>query len=121
MIESTFLILLQISAVYAVVGVATAVWFFARRIKQLDPPAAGGSLGFRLSVTPGIIALWPLILLKAVRPHASLGPDRAEELRRNHRVAIVILAVAGVLLFTAAMLWRAPAFQSLPETKTSRP
>jgi hypothetical protein len=121
MIESAFSILLQIAATYAVAGIVTAVWFFVRRIKRLNPSAAGGSLGFRVLVTPGIIALWPLILMKAVRPGSGACPDRAEELRRNHRTAIFILAAAGLLAFATALIWRAPAFNSLPETETTRP
>jgi len=121
MIESAFTILLLISAAYVVAGLATAVWFFVLRIKHLDAPAAGGSLGFRILVAPGVIALWPLILMKAVRPPAGAGPDRAEELRRSHRLAIFILAALGLLTFAAALIWRAPAFRSLPETETIRP
>jgi len=121
MIESAFSILLQIAAAYFGAGIITALWFFARHIKRLDPAAAGGSIGFRVLIAPGVIALWPVILLKAIRPGSSVGPDHAEELRHSHRTAILILATAGVIIFAAAMSWRAPAFKSLPETETTRP
>lgn len=121
MIESVFGTLLKIAAFYGVAGVAIAIWFFARHIKRLAPPTAGGSLGFRALVAPGIIALWPLVLVKALRPDRDDGPDRAEDLRRNHRRFILILAVFGVLVFAAALTWRAPAFKSLPETNTTHP
>lgn len=120
MIESAFSMLLLVCAAYAMAGVSTAVWFYAWHIKRLDAPAAGGSIGFRILVTPGVIALWPLILMMTLRPQMGAGPDRAEELRRNHRMAILILTVAGALVFAAALIWRAPAFNSLPETETIR-
>ncbi len=121
MIESAFGILLKITAAYGVAGVAIAIWFFARQIKRLDLATASGSLGFRVLVAPGIIALWPLVLLKALCPNRDDVLDRAEDLRRNHRRSILILALVGVLVFAAALTWRAPAFKSLPETETTRP
>ncbi len=121
MIETAISLLLKIAAAYGVAGIAIAIWFFARHIKRLDPATAGGSLGFRVLVAPGIIALWPLIVMKAVRPGIGGGPDRAEELRRSHRRAILILTVVGIMAFAAALTWRAPAFKSLPETETTRP
>jgi hypothetical protein len=121
MIESVFTILLLIFGAYAVMGLATAVWFFAWHIKRLDAPAAGGSMGFRILVAPGVILLWPLILMKSVLPPAEPGPDGAEELRRGHRRAIFVLAAVGLLTFAAALIWRMPAFSSLPTTETTRP
>lgn len=121
MIESAFGILLQVATLYAVVGVVTAVWFFARHIKRLDPSAAGGSIGFRVLVAPGVVALWPVILGMVFRKNFDGGAGGAEFLRRNHRVAIVLLAIVGVLLFIAALVWRAPALGDLPSVKIQAP
>lgn len=121
MIESAFRILLQVAAAYALAGVATAVWFFARHIKRLEPSAAEGSRGFRFLIAPGVIALWPVILMKVRSTELDAPCEGAEQLRRAHRLAFILLAVFGILLFTTALVWRAPAFLDLPATEIPAP
>lgn len=53
--------LLRLLAVYAVLGALFAIAFQARGLARLGAPAAQGSAGFRILVTPGVIALWPLL------------------------------------------------------------
>ena len=47
---------------YAQVGVIFAVFFLMRGIYRLDKQARQSSLGFRLIILPGVVALWPLLL-----------------------------------------------------------
>ncbi len=46
---------------HAALGTLFAVAFHWRGLARIDPAAAGGSLGFRMLVTPGVVALWPLL------------------------------------------------------------
>ena len=51
--------------VYAVLGAAFAAWFVVRGIGGLDPAARGSGVWFRLIILPGVVALWPVLALKA--------------------------------------------------------
>ena len=48
--------------VYASLGAVFAIAFVGRGIGSVDPVAKGSSIGFRLIVFPGVVALWPLLL-----------------------------------------------------------
>jgi hypothetical protein len=50
-----------LAAAYLGAGLLFGVFFLARGIERLDPAARGSSLGFRLIVLPGVVALWPLL------------------------------------------------------------
>jgi hypothetical protein len=50
--------------VYLLAGVLFAVAFLARGAGRIDPAAQGTGLGFRLIIGPGVVALWPLLLLR---------------------------------------------------------
>ena len=121
MIEELFSILVKAAGVYLFIGSAVAVLFFCRWIKVIDPTAVGSSKGFKVLVTPGVVALWPVILRMVFRQNTGGDAGGAEALRRNHRVAIVLLAIVGVMLFTAALVWRAPALGDLPSVKIQIP
>jgi hypothetical protein len=56
--------LVWLAAVYVAAGLVFAIPFLARGIEGLDPAARGSSLGFRLIVLPGVVALWPLLALR---------------------------------------------------------
>lgn len=47
---------------YLGIGVAFAIAFQARGLARIDAAAAIGSRGFRVAITPGVIALWPMLL-----------------------------------------------------------
>jgi len=47
---------------YGVLGVLFATAFVARGIASVDPAAKSSTIGFRLIVFPGVVALWPLLL-----------------------------------------------------------
>lgn len=44
--------------VYAAIG----LWFGIVGIQRVDPLVKGSSVGFRLIILPGVVALWPLLL-----------------------------------------------------------
>ena len=100
--------------VYAIVGIGVAVWLHGGEMSRRDATAVGGGWGFRLLVTPGIVALWPLLL---ARP-ASLDPERtvsARTLRGRHRLMVQTLAVLLPILVGLAITTRpAPVLNTEP-------
>ncbi|MEN0020430.1 MAG: hypothetical protein AAF747_06070 [Planctomycetota bacterium] len=55
---------------YVLLGVLFAVPFLLFMVSKLDAHAAGASLRFKLTVLPGCVALWPLLLAKVLRRRA---------------------------------------------------
>jgi len=49
-------------SLYAVVGLIFAIPFVIRGVGRIDPVARSGTVGFRILIIPGTIALWPLLL-----------------------------------------------------------
>ncbi len=47
---------------YLLIGLLVAVPFVFAGVKRIDPSAREGSLGFRLLILPGSVALWPVVL-----------------------------------------------------------
>ncbi len=79
MSEALATLLVRSSGLYLAAGVWVAAWLVRRGLSRLDPRAEGGSWGFRLVVLPGLVALWPLLLMRALR-----GTPLPEE-RTAHR------------------------------------
>ena len=51
-------------AVYAVAGLATAIAFVSVGLSQVLHPPVPATLGARILLVPGAVALWPYILLR---------------------------------------------------------
>lgn len=56
--------ILQGVALYAAAGLVFALLFLALGLIRIDNGAKGAGLGFRLMILPGLIALWPLMLIR---------------------------------------------------------
>lgn len=52
---------------YAAIGVLFAVAFVTRGIGRIDESAHDATLGVRLILIPGSVALWPVLLRKWLR------------------------------------------------------
>jgi hypothetical protein len=61
--------LLNALAVYAVVGLVTAVAFVAFGVRRVQPAAV--SFGTRLLILPGAAALWPYVLIRWLRARSA--------------------------------------------------
>jgi hypothetical protein len=109
--------------VYVFLGILACLLIQFSKLHLLDDSADGGSFGFRIVITPGIILLWPLVLYKTraskkASDMTANGEHQASalQLRSKQRLSIVILAVIIPILFATALLARpnAPELMSMP-------
>ncbi|UYV11442.1 MAG: hypothetical protein NCW75_09025 [Phycisphaera sp.] len=49
---------------YGALGTLVAIPMVLRGVNRLDPAAADGTWGFRLLAIPGVMVLWPLVLIR---------------------------------------------------------
>lgn len=63
--ESLAITILLTLAAYASLGCVFATWFLARGVGRVDPAATGSGVWFRLIILPGVVALWPVLAMKA--------------------------------------------------------
>lgn len=56
--------IIAIVAVYLGVGLPFALAFVMRGADRIDHTARGSSIGFRIIILPGVVALWPLMVMK---------------------------------------------------------
>ncbi len=59
--------LLVLAVGYAALGIVVAVPIAAFGLGRIDPAAQGAPFAFRLLVLPGLVGLWPVMLMKWVR------------------------------------------------------
>ncbi|MBI1213804.1 MAG: hypothetical protein GC190_20275 [Alphaproteobacteria bacterium] len=63
-------------ALYGGAGLLFAVAFLTFGVGRIDPAARGSGLGFRLIILPGVVALWPLMLIRWIAGGAPHGGDQ---------------------------------------------
>ena len=61
-------IILLLAGIYTGAGLLVGVWLVAFGLARLDAAARGAGVGVRLIILPGVVALWPLMLRRALRP-----------------------------------------------------
>ena len=60
---------------YVLCGLAVGIPFIAWGVARVDEAARGASLGFRLLILPGTVALWPWMVTRWMRaPRAGDHP-----------------------------------------------
>ena len=57
-------VILFVWLAYSLCGLAVGVPFVLRGVNRVDASATGASIGFRLIILPGTVALWPLMAVK---------------------------------------------------------
>ncbi len=62
--EPIITIALSALVVYLVLGVLFAIPFLTKWMQTLDPGTRGASIGFKLTILPGVILLWIYLLIK---------------------------------------------------------
>lgn len=98
---------------YAIVGLLLLVPFQRWALPVLDESSHGASRGFRVVISPGLVALWPVILRKWIAAHRGIdphgspdGPISSRGIRRMQSLLMKLVAIAIPLLVTAAVLAR---------------
>ena len=66
-------VIVLIALAYVLCGLAVGVPFVLRGVDRVDASAQGASLGFRLLILPGTVALWPLMATKWIMAQRSGG------------------------------------------------
>ncbi len=56
--------ILQGVALYGAAGLLFALLFLSLGLRRIDNGAKGAGVGFRLLILPGLIALWPVMLIR---------------------------------------------------------
>ncbi|HRK33255.1 MAG TPA: hypothetical protein PLJ47_01575 [Candidatus Hydrogenedentes bacterium] len=117
--EMAVQMLLWMVLTYLMFGAAAAIPVHAKGLNAIDHGVRGASLGFRVLVTPGLILLWPVVLLvwrKAAKGYAgtnegkpTLTPSR---LRKLHGLVARMLAVTLPLVVATALTVKQPKFHS---------
>jgi len=75
----TVALVLEAAALYAAAGFVFALAFLTVGISRIDPAARGSGLGFRLTILPGVVALWPLMLVRWIVGGAPHGGDARDD------------------------------------------
>jgi hypothetical protein len=57
-------ILLIIAAIYLALGVLFVIPFLIKGLNKIDEGAHSSTIGFKIIIIPGVIALWPVLLSK---------------------------------------------------------
>ena len=103
-----------VALVYLILGVLAAVWMHLGGLRRMDRATVGAGNRFRALITPGLVALWPIMVAKLVRG-SSVGPLEsplsAKGLRTLHGVIIAAVSCAVPLIAGAAIL-NGPIFSS---------
>ncbi len=99
------LLILRIAAAYVAIGALFAGVFLTLLLPRVDHAARGAPPTFRLLILPGVIALWPVLLVRCVRPIK----DGADPFQKMHVFAWLALALLIPALIAAALSVRPPA------------
>ena len=93
-------LIVLVAELYATAGAAVAAWFLLLRLEAIDP-AARGAYAFRPLLIPGLVLLWPLVLLRC----AGWTAAAPRQHRRAHlRIWLVLSAVLPALLIGTLVL-----------------
>jgi hypothetical protein len=112
MLETVIEVVLYVAGAYVAAGLAFSVVVHRRGLADIDPAVRDATWGFRLLITPGIVALWPLLWRrwKAGPGHPWLGsPDRpvtARDLRRRHGYLVAAVLIMVLSIAVPALLLR---------------
>jgi hypothetical protein len=74
--ESIAAALVWALSLYGLAGLVFALPFVTRGVGRIDPTAKSGTIGFRILIIPGAVALWPLLLSRWMRGRSAPPSQR---------------------------------------------
>jgi hypothetical protein len=100
---------------YLVLGVLYGLYFISFGAGAMVPAARGAGLGFRLTILPGAVLMWPVLLARLIKGYPRPAPPRA--LRRLHvRLWVFLVPLVALGIMMALMLRPiAPLNDTLPK------
>lgn len=112
-VEDVLRALLMALGLYGLAGLLL-LWPLHRfALPAMDESARGASWGFKALVSPGLVALWPVILLKwrtarrGGNPHGSPdAPVPSLGIRRSQSLLVKLIAIIVPLLAAAVIISR---------------
>lgn len=111
--EDAVRVLLAVLGIYGLLGIILFVPFHRFALPAIDESARGASWGFKILVSPGLIALWPVILAKwrtarrGGNPHGSPdAPVSSLGIRRGQSLLVKLIAIIIPLLAAAVVVGR---------------
>ena len=109
-------VLIALTQAYLVLGLCVAVSFLVLGIEAIDS-AAEGSYVFRVLLLPGLVVLWPLVILRWAQVLQPLEPRSNRSHMQRHAVIWMFLTLfIPVILILAANERAAP----LPQPSSER-
>lgn len=113
MFERTIEIVVIVAEVYLLLGVIFAAFLHFLGLTRLDPATRGAGIFFRILITPGLVVLWPVMLMKWTRrirgfePYGDTeAPVSPRKLRRAHGLLIQAVAVLAPIAAAFALASR---------------
>ena len=65
--EKAVSFILFLAGLYLLLGLLFALAFLTKGITKVDEDVQGTGLGFRLLILPGLVLLWPALLMKWIK------------------------------------------------------
>ncbi len=98
-------------SLYIALGILVAAAMHVRGLRRIDSSTIGAGFIFRILITPGLVALWPILFMKIVRGGGAgslESPVSPRGLRRLHGSLIGMIAFA-IPIIAGIGLWNRPA------------
>ena len=112
--------------VYALIGLCLAAIFLVIGIGRIAPDAQG-AYGFRPLLIPGVVLLWPVVLLRWTAIERGAESGQAPYLPPRRAQGVVAMGMAALVLAVVAMVFamrseppveRAPVLLEAPQVPT---
>jgi hypothetical protein len=108
-----------VAKAYLLTGIAVAVPFLVFGVGRADP-SASGAYGFRVLVFPGVVLLWPLVVLRWAGKWTKSPDGNPEAQRRAHLRIWTAMAILLTAAFALAWGLRQPALPEPPSKRLSQ-
>lgn len=109
--EEAVRVVLMMLGIYLGLGILLLPPLHRIALPAIDDSARGASWGFKMLVSPGVVALWPVILWKwntasrGGNPHGRPdAPVSSRGIRRAQSLLVKLVAVAVPLLAAAVLI-----------------